>query len=122
VRAMRSAAAAVRDERGVYKAAHRYHDGNEYLYAVRRDGTRLKKIVVLLPGVSEPRAVAWLEQLLDREDPPGPRLVVAAPTVVTPQPKPPEFIEHAITAALRRAKKVARRRPFTLLREDPYGL
>jgi hypothetical protein len=119
---MRGSTAMQLEERGVYKAAHRYHDGNEYLYAIRRDGTRLKKIIVLLPGVSEPRAVAWLEQLLDREDPPGPRLVVAAPIAAAPQPKPPEFIEHAITAALRRAKKVAQRRPFALLREDPYGL
>ena len=59
--------------RGVYRAPYSI-DGFPVLYAVTSQGERLKKIIVLRAGVSEERAVAWFEELLDRVDPPRPAL------------------------------------------------
>ena len=71
-------------ERGVYKAWWRI-DGHEVLYAVTSSGERVKRIIVLRAGVSEARAIAWFEEILDRIDPPRPRLELVTPAHVPPQ-------------------------------------
>lgn len=73
---MRGATERTREEaRGIYTAWYRI-DGCEVLYAVTSAGERLKKIIVLRPGVSEERAIRWLEDMLDRVDPPRPALTL----------------------------------------------
>ena len=79
--------------RGVYRAPYRI-DGCPVLYAVTSAGERLKKIVVLRPGVSEERAVRWFEEILDRVDPrPQLRLVPDQPPSALPKQIPLEEIE-----------------------------
>lgn len=70
---MASAADSQIVERGVYKACYRM-DGCEVLYAITSAGERLRKIVLLRPGVSETRAYLWLNDVLNRVDPPRPPL------------------------------------------------
>lgn len=64
--------------RGVWRAAYLV-DGFPVLHAITRRGYCIKR-VVLREEVDEVRAIAWLEQLLDREDPePSLRLVKTEP-------------------------------------------
>lgn len=64
--------------RGVLRARWTI-DGYPVLYALKANGDRLKKIVVLREGVSEERAYRWLNELLDRLDPPRPQLHLVKP-------------------------------------------
>lgn len=90
-----------REARGVYYAPHTI-DGFRVLYAVKRNGDRLPRVVVLRPMVDEAAAVAWLEQQLDKHDP-GPRLVLDRPA--PPLPPPPES---NLSYTMRRAQQYSR--------------
>lgn len=63
------------ERRGIYWAKHRI-DGYPVLYAVKSNGDRLPKVVVLRPGRTALQAAAWLQAKLDLEDPPRPRLTL----------------------------------------------
>jgi hypothetical protein len=79
------------EPRGVYEYDHTI-DGCPAYYAVKENGDRLEKIVVVRHGrVAE--AVAWLWRKLDAEDPPGPklRLVTDSP----PAPARPRAMTYA---------------------------
>lgn len=81
-----------RYRRGIYRAKYTI-DGYGVLFGIKSNGDRLRKIIVLRPGVPEARAANWLQQVLDRVDPlpliPPPRL-----RLVTDQPQ-----SHNLTAA-----------------------
>jgi hypothetical protein len=94
--------------RGVWKAPYLF-DGVEVLIAVDSRGC-VRKHLKLRGGVDEIRAVQWLEGLLNRIDPPAPRLTLLHPgprmrVGSDPCERP---IEDALTAALRRAKAASR--------------
>lgn len=63
--------------RGVWLAPYLW-ENTEVLIAVDSRGC-VRKHVKLRPGVDEVRAVKWLEQLLDRIDPPRPKLELVKP-------------------------------------------
>ncbi|NUO65332.1 MAG: hypothetical protein HOQ12_01840 [Gemmatimonadaceae bacterium] len=88
-------------ERGVYRAPYQMN-GCGVLFAVTSRGERLQKIVVLRPGVSEARAMRWLEEVLDRVDPPRPPLRLLPPT-----PPPRQIPVERIDALYRDASPVA---------------
>ena len=100
-------------ERGVWLAPTRL-DGCPILVAVDSCGNERKR-VKLLPEIDEERAVRWLEQLLDRVDPPRPRLtLIREYRSRGPEPKPePDGYrpwEDQLAYALRMARNRARRR------------
>lgn len=88
---------AAAEGRGVY-LAHYTIEGFPVLYAMKRNGDRLPRVVVLRPMVDRAAATAWLRAQLDQHDP-GPRLVVEKPAV----PPPPES---STAYAMRIARKV----------------
>lgn len=96
-------------KRGVFKAWYRI-DGHEVLYAVKANGDRLEKIVVLRPGVSEARAYTWLGQVLDRVDPPAPPPPPRPRLQLVPDeaPKPKQLTVEQIDALYRDADPIRR--------------
>ncbi|NUO62682.1 MAG: hypothetical protein HOQ34_03825 [Gemmatimonadaceae bacterium] len=113
---MHGSAAEEMEARGVYVADWTM-DGHRVLYAVTSAGERLKKLIVLRPGVSEERAVRWFEEVLDRVDPPRPVL-----RLVPPSPPPRQIPVERIDALYRDASPVAaelwRRKRARLLGKD----
>lgn len=96
----------IREQRGVYVAPHTI-DGCPFLYAIKRNGDRLPRIVVLRPDVDRGAAVEYLTAQLDRHDP-GPRLVVEAAAAPALPPPP----ESATAYAMRIAQQVQKTRPI----------
>lgn len=102
-------------ERGVYVAPYLFQ-GVAVLIAVDRNGD-VRKHLKLTPGVDEVRAVRWLEQLLDRIDPPRPQLqlVKSTPAVahraIVPNDRAPTDPrdETHLAFALRMARRSAHR-------------
>lgn len=106
--------AAELEPRGVYYYRHTI-DGCRALYAVKRNGDRLRirgrvKTIVLKPGISEEHAVAWLWQMLERLDPEPPPLTLVKHAAPDALPGP-QLIEDRIRYALRLAREAGRRMP-----------
>lgn len=95
--------------RGVWKAPYRF-EGVEVLIAVDSQGN-VRKHVKLAAGVDVIRATAWLQQLLDRIDPPRPKLqlVTTGPTMRVAPDLADRPWEDALAFALRRAKHASRK-------------
>ena len=80
--------------RGVYEATYRV-EGYEVLVAIDSAGNA-RKHVKLKPGVSYARAKAWLEDVLDRIDPPRELRLLNASSIPAPsRPLPSRRPTHA---------------------------
>ena len=94
-----------RQGRGIYLAWFSM-DGYPVYYAVTADGELLRKVVVLRPGIDRDTALLRLAALLDRVDPPRPRLELVRDAATPPSPK--QITLEQIDALYRDADPVAR--------------
>lgn len=87
-----------KEERGVYYARHTI-DGCQVLYAVKSDGDRLPKVIVLRPMIDRAAAEDHMWRQLDRLDPVAPRLALVLVQRNTPEPEGPPISSTAFAMA-----------------------